>query len=337
MEYKQCKKCGMMIFDGVGEYCSSCKKEVGEINIDPRKPGPIIRRPLVSYDEKTKELIKITEEAYCNARKAALHNFQTCVMAMRMSLEAGVKLFWWKKHGKTPIWVINGKEEFNLCQAIVSAKFSVYFDKITLNDMHLIRQHCNEVIHISENLLGKSIIETTLELLLRLGKCLKAIGKVLDIELDLGVDIAKPEPNPEPAPGTIDLLPRPPSAKGLPKDGVIVRADTHAEFLNKTFKTRYKQWYKTVWSYAPNILVWMVRFYEETQGWKNRFANENTIIEEYIGRDKTKVHEPETDYKLVVAIEERNVKRRYEIKGLFFYCKNESTRFRRIYRRVKKD
>ena len=94
-----------------------------------------------------------------------------------------------------------------------------------------------------------------------------------------------------------------------------VLARTHAEFLNKTFGTNYKQWMKTTWKYSESVSVWMVRFYGEHSEFRNRFLDGGeTIHEEYVG------NQPEQfpyGMRVVVSIEERSGYRQYQIKGLF--------------------
>ena len=124
---------------------------------------------------------------------------------------------------------------------------------------------------------------------------------------------------------------------GNGKQNKIIRANTHAEFLNTVFGTNYKRWMKCVWNYSPDIIVWMVKFYGEIWGWQNRFVDEDTIVETCINPLQQDTSIPREAYRIVVAIEERGVPRRYEIKGLFRFCKEESTWSRRVHKRVKDD
>lgn len=64
------------------------------------------------------------------------------------------------------------------------------------------------------------------------------------------------------------------------KKGLIVTARTYAEFLNKTFNTNYKGWYKSTFNYSDDIVVWIIRIdSKDRKGFKN-YIEENNIIEE---------------------------------------------------------
>lgn len=122
----------------------------------------------------------------------------------------------------------------------------------------------------------------------------------------------------------------------------IIRADTNAEFLNKIFGTNYRQWYKSVWKESPNRLVWMVRFYDSAPAgkatgngvWENRWCDKEHMRcrEEYKGSGIP--NEPETDYRIVVSIEERNVPRRYTIEGVYKWDKTKGDLYIRYYDKV---
>ncbi|MBE7068739.1 MAG: hypothetical protein E7381_05505 [Clostridiales bacterium] len=116
----------------------------------------------------------------------------------------------------------------------------------------------------------------------------------------------------------------------------IIRADTNAEFLNKRFGTHYKQWYKSTWQESPNRIVWMVRFYGETGGWINRFTDEthNRIVEKYVGKKPIELPPYSHRIRIVVAIEERDVPRRYTIEGVYQFDAKASTLTRRYYNKI---
>ncbi len=64
------------------------------------------------------------------------------------------------------------------------------------------------------------------------------------------------------------------------KKGLIVTARTYAEFLNKTFNTNYKGWYKSTFNYSDDIVVWIIRIdSKDRKGFKN-YIEGNNIIEE---------------------------------------------------------
>lgn len=114
-------------------------------------------------------------------------------------------------------------------------------------------------------------------------------------------------------------------------EGNVFQIDTHVNFLNKVFGTSYNKWMKSTWPYSDNIVVWMVRFYGEVDGWKNRFYGDK-IIEEYFG--KKDINEPAEPYKIAVSIDDRGFKRTYTILGLFKISREESNARRRIYYKV---
>lgn len=115
--------------------------------------------------------------------------------------------------------------------------------------------------------------------------------------------------------------------------GNTYQISTHAEFLNEIFGTNYEKWMKGSWQYSENIEVWMVRFYGEVDGWRNRFFD-NQITEEYVGKKFVEI--PASSHKIAVAVDDRGYRRTYTILGLFKICKEESSPRRRVYYRVEK-
>lgn len=121
-------------------------------------------------------------------------------------------------------------------------------------------------------------------------------------------------------------------------EGKSYIADTHAEFLNIVFETNYEQWMQAGWSFSPNVLVWMVRFYGDDGNWRNRFLNPDMICEEYIG--STGLHkgnlisDPSHYYRIVVSITGNKPNRTYSVKGLFKYVKEQSSPYKHIYIKV---
>lgn len=166
---------------------------------------------------------------------------------------------------------------------------------------------------------------------------------------------AKPSPAPvktkvtptqQPITNTVTYRPLPNISSGLKRavekveqeKGKIFRADTHVEFLNRVFGTNYNAWMKCVWNFAPDIEVWMVKFYnnKNEKEWRNRFLNQDKIREEYLGNrleDPRKYERPE--YKIVVSIEEEDKdggRRRYKVEGVFRFCRDESISLRDCHR-----
>lgn len=69
-----------------------------------------------------------------------------------------------------------------------------------------------------------------------------------------------------------------------------VSARTNSEFLNEVVGTKYIQWYRSVYKISPNIIIWMIRINgKEHDGWINTWIDDDTILEEYMGNEKTKI------------------------------------------------
>lgn len=126
-----------------------------------------------------KELIDVININYENAQKLEIENSQTFAITIRSSLEYAVKLFWYEKLGKIPVWVKNDREEFNLHEALIDDRFSKNFERYAITYMHYIRQECNDVIHNNK----KVNIKTAKELIENLEKSISCI------ETELGCKI----------------------------------------------------------------------------------------------------------------------------------------------------
>ena len=126
------------------------------------------------------DLIKTIRDSYSDTVKISkIENSQGFIGTTRTALESAVKLFWLKQYGKIPVWIKNGKEEFNLNAAITDSKFSQFFNRLQLSDMHAIRQICNATLHEGE----KIPPELTNEFIDRLKKSVNAIATVLKVEI----------------------------------------------------------------------------------------------------------------------------------------------------------
>ena len=110
--------------------------------------------------------------------------------SLRSVLEACIKLFWLIKYDKEPVWVKNGKEEFNLNEAIKSEKFSQFFSPFLISDMHSIRTLGNGSTH--NEIQGLSASELA-ELFNRLQRIIKAMEIVLKREILLPAKNEKKE------------------------------------------------------------------------------------------------------------------------------------------------
>ena len=112
------------------------------------------------------------------------------------------------------------------------------------------------------------------------------------------------------------------------KTGDIVYAKTHADFLNATFGTDYKQWMKCVWNYNENTIVWMVRFNRETGGWRNSFVSSSRIKEENLEHalewNGKSVADRLDTKRIVIEIDDSGYRRKYIFRGIYTYDKEAS-------------
>ena len=114
------------------------------------------------------------------------------------------------------------------------------------------------------------------------------------------------------------------------KTGEVIYAKTHAEFLNKAFGTNYKQWMKCVWNYSDDLIVWMVRFNKDVNGWRNTFVSDSRIKEENLNKiaewDGELVEDAIEKHKnrLVVEIVDLGKIRKYIFRGRFIYDRHNS-------------
>ena len=121
----------------------------------------------------------------------------------------------------------------------------------------------------------------------------------------------------------------------------VIGAKTNAEFLNKIFGTNYKQWYKSVWRYSHDCLVWMVPFDEKTPAgieldglWENVWTNEpKEVLEMYKGKGIPAP--PKTKYRIVVEkTKNDNGKRVYVIHGKYEWDRTKGDSRNRYYKRI---
>lgn len=110
------------------------------------------------------------------------------------------------------------------------------------------------------------------------------------------------------------------------KNGTVIYAKTHAEFLNKAFGTEYKAWMKSVWTYDDDWVVWMVRFNEVKDGWRNTFVSASRIKEENLKGVGTWGGRPISvdKKKIVIQVEDLGYTRKYTCKGRYIYDKENS-------------
>lgn len=105
------------------------------------------------------------------------------------------------------------------------------------------------------------------------------------------------------------------------KNGTVIYANTHAEFLNKAFGTNYNKWMRSTWSYDEEWVVWMVRFNEVKDGWRNTFVSASRIKEENLKRKEIWDGKPISvdKKKIVIQIEDLGYTRKYTCKGRYIY------------------
>ena len=111
------------------------------------------------------------------------------------------------------------------------------------------------------------------------------------------------------------------------KNGAIIYAKTHAEFLNQAFGTNYKAWMKCVWKYDENWIVWMVRFNEKDGGWTNTFVSDTRIREENLNGVEIWDGKPIKNVpkkRIVIQIEDLGHTRKYICKGRYIYDEKNS-------------
>ena len=112
------------------------------------------------------------------------------------------------------------------------------------------------------------------------------------------------------------------------KNGEVVKAKTHAEFLNEAFGTNYKRWMRCVWKYDEEWIVWMVRFNNTDGGWTNTFLSDSRIEEKnisvkhitYLGEPLSCVHKK----RIVIEIKDLGYTREYICRGRYIYDEKNS-------------
>lgn len=239
---------------------------------------------------KTGVYVSLIKENYKAAKNSSIKEPQVCAGAIRTALEAAVKLLWLKKYNKEPIWVINGKEEFNLYEAVKDSRFSSLFNEIIISDIHVIRRMCNDVLHAK----APFTVGVAQELLARLEKCVEAIQSVIEIDvitksdvstqninIDMSKNISQKQITHDISSKTIFNETTKNIQKGeiIMKSGEVIRVRTNAELLNELFGTNYKAWMKSVYEYR-NRRVWMIHIDNKNRNdWKN-YKKDNIIVEE---------------------------------------------------------
>ena len=111
--------------------------------------------------------------------------------------------------------------------------------------------------------------------------------------------------------------------------GLIITARTYADFLNKTFDTNYKGWFKSTYELDEDTTVWMIRLdSKERDGYINYFDGSD-IIEESSNPTRSK-----KKYRLVFKVNDiRNVYKTFTYLGRYFLS-DKSSKNRRIFVRT---
>ena len=129
--------------------------------------------------DKIQEFIFNIKSSYKETKLFSIQNPTSLAGSIRATLETAVKLFWLKKLGKEPVWIVNGKEGFNLHEAIKDKRFSSCFNDFLVSDMHEIRKICNSILHDSAEL----TMGIATEISVRLEKCIQAIETELELTI----------------------------------------------------------------------------------------------------------------------------------------------------------
>lgn len=109
----------------------------------------------------------------------------------------------------------------------------------------------------------------------------------------------------------------------------IIKAKSHADFLNQAFGTNYRAFLKSRFPYGDDTWVWMIRIDGKVHsGWRNIKISENEVWEEYVGDgEPTYTKTKERAYRIVVEIVDAPAGRNYLILGKYkFDFENSSTR-----------
>lgn len=111
--------------------------------------------------------------------------------------------------------------------------------------------------------------------------------------------------------------------------GLTITARTYAEFLNETFGTNYKGWYKSTFEFDDETTVWMIRLdSKERDGYTNYFEGTD-IIEESSNPTRSN-----KKYRMVFKVADiRNGYKTFTFIGRYFLS-DKSSKNRRIFIRT---
>ena len=172
-------------------------------------------------------LINNINENYRTAESILAQAPHASAGSIRTALESAVKLFWAKRYGEEPSWWKDGRQVFNLMEALKDEKFESCFSKIAISDMHLIRKVCNEVLHPPKDG-GQSPFSyaEAQELFERLTKCIGAIEEALGMEIIQAASAptsSAPAAKPTPTPTSSAPAAKPAPVSNAPAQGVAAQ------------------------------------------------------------------------------------------------------------------
>lgn len=120
--------------------------------------------------------------------------------------------------------------------------------------------------------------------------------------------------------------------------GQQIKARTHAELLSKLLKKNINHWYKCTYNLDKDTFIWMVYLdNSETNGHKNMFEDESTIIECFDKNKRTKdgrfYHGLKMTNRLVFEKIETSNGRIYQFHGLYKLVDTTDDEYTRILKR----
>ena len=118
----------------------------------------------------------------------------------------------------------------------------------------------------------------------------------------------------------------------------IIKAKSHADFLNQAFGTDYLAFCRTRFSHGDDTWVWMARIDGvERSGWRNIKIGDKEICEEFVGQgEPTYTSSKERQYRIVVDIVDAPNERSYFILGTYEFDFKNSTKRKHILRKIEK-
>lgn len=133
---------------------------------------------------KLAEYKNLLNAQYKKAKRNANSDTQTARVALRIALECVVSIVWLKKQGVDVLHPENKSKKLSLWDAIKDERFVAHFDEMLINDLHVIRIFCNQVVHATPfDVNVESDIRATNTLLQRFKDRVNEIESILGIKL----------------------------------------------------------------------------------------------------------------------------------------------------------